>query len=185
MDTALLNAANATIFQMTGGSLPSNKTDTSGSIYLYNSQVTAVQVANLNNSQIQITNGPLLNVTGGSQMTITGDLATLANGARITVSNGPLIAVDGAASKLTVNGALANFVGSGNQVIVTNTLMPNLMLGTVPVVPVFTDSLGTASTNIVVGPYPVKNPAGGTLSVTGSLLKVTNGGRVNVAAPAP
>ena len=185
MDTALLNAANATIFQMTGGSLTSNKTDTSGSIYLYNSQVTAVQVANLNNSQIQITNGPLLNVTGGSQMTITGDLATLANGARITVSNGPLIAVDGAASKLTVNGALAKFVGSGNQVIVTNALMPNLMLGTVPVVPVFTDSLGTASTNIVVGPYPVKNPAGGTLSVTGSLLKVTNGGRVNVAAPAP
>jgi hypothetical protein len=31
----------------------------------------------------------------------------------------------------------------------------------------------------------VKNAAGGTMSVTGSLLKVTNGGRVNVTAPAP
>ncbi len=114
LDNALLNAANATIFQIAGGGgVTTNKIDSSGGIYLYNSQITAQQVVSLTNSQIQITNGPLLNVTGGSQMTITGDLATLTNGARITVSNGPLIAVDGATSKLTVNGALANFVGTG------------------------------------------------------------------------
>jgi hypothetical protein len=187
MDTALLNAANATIFQMTGGSLTSNKTDTSGSIYLYNSQVTAVQVANLNNSQIQITNGPLLNVTGGSQMTITGDLATLANGARITVSNGPLIAVDGPASKLTVNGALANFVGTGNQVIITNSLTPNSPYPATPYIPTQTSGGGTVTFG--PGANVVRNPGGGTVTVngvaltsggphTGSVITAVNGGTV-------
>jgi len=190
LDNALLNAANATIFQISGGGVTTNKTDTSGGIYLYNSQITTQQVMNLNNSQIQITNGPLLNVTGGSQMTITGDLATLTNGARITVSNGPLIAVDGAASKLTVNGALANFVGTGNQVIITNALIPDNMYATIPV-----QTGGGGTVTLGPGSTFIKG-AGGTMTVNGmtvgsggpyngSVIKSTNGGTVVIKGGPP
>jgi hypothetical protein len=187
LDNALLNAANATIFQVTGGGVTSNKTDTSGGIYLYNSQIMAVQVANLNNSQIQITNGPLLSVTGGSQMTITGDLATLTNGAKITVSNGPMINVDGATSKLTVNGALANFVGIGNKVIITNSLTPNSPSLSGPFIPTQTSGGGTVTFG--PGSNVVRNPGGGSVTVngvdlasggphTGSVITAVNGGTV-------
>jgi hypothetical protein len=191
VDTALLNAA-APIVDLINSTVNLNNAASSspGAVQLLNAVANVTGPAvNLNNSTISIQNGPLFSLMGGAQMNVTGDLARLANGSRLTVVNGPLISVDGVnakgtASALIASGALVNFVGSGNQVIVTNALTPNYTTG-MGTVPVYTDNLGTASTNIVVGPYPVKNAAGGTLSVTGSLLKVTNGGRVNVTAPAP
>jgi len=191
VDTALLNAA-APIVDLINSTVNLNNGSSSspGAVQLLNAVANVTGPAvNLNNSVISIQNGPLFSLMGGAQMNVTGDLARLANGSRLTVVNGPLISVDGVnargtASSLIASGALVNFVGSGNQVIVNNALTPNYVTGG-GTVPVYTDNLGTASTNIVVGPYPVKNAAGGTLSVTGSLLKVTNGGRVNVTAPAP
>jgi hypothetical protein len=191
VDTATLYAAGPIINMLNSTLNTSPSGDaTTGAVHLYRSSVTALgPMVGLNNSQITVQHGPLLTLTGGSQLTVTGDLATLAYGSRLTVVNGPLIRVDGVnaqatASKLSVSGALVNFVGSGNQVIVNNALTPNYTTGG-GTVPVYTDNLGTASTNIVVGSYPVKNAAGNTVSVTGSLLQVTNGGKVNVTAPAP
>ena len=167
--------------------MTSNRLDASGAIYLYNSQITTQQVASLTSSDIQIMNGPLLNVMGGSQMTVTGDLATLTNGAKITVSNGPMINVDGATSKLTVNGALANFVGTGNKVIITNSLTPNSPYPAAPYIPIQTNGGGTVTFG--PGTNVVKNPGGGSVTVngvdltsggphTGSVIKAVNGGTV-------
>ena len=191
MDTALLNAA-APIVDLINSTVNLNNGASSspGAVQLLNAVANVTGPAvNLNNSVISIQNGPLLSLMGGAQMNVTGDLARLANGSRLTVVNGPLISVDGVnargtASSLIASGALVNFVGSGNQVIVNNALTPNYVTGG-GTVPVYTDNLGTASTNIVVGPYPVKNAGGGTVNLTGSLLKVTNGGKVNVSATAP
>ena len=191
VDTALLNAA-APIVDLINSTVNLNNGSSSspGAVQLLNAVANVTGPAvNLNNSVISIQNGPLLSLMGGAQMNVTGDLARLANGSRLTVVNGPLISVDGVnakgtASSLIGSGALVNFVGSGNQVIVTNALTPNYTTGG-GTVPVYTDNLSTASTNIMVGPYPVKNAGGGTVNLTGSLLKVTNGGKVNVSATAP
>jgi hypothetical protein len=160
------------------------------------SQVSAQGAVWLDNSFLRVNNGPLLSVTGGAQMTTSGDFATLANGSKITVQNGPLIYVDGAGSKLNVTGGLINFSGSGNQVILNNSLTPTHDICGVPVQQ---PTLG----NVSLGPYPIKNTSGGTVKVnnstvtntgvpvltpsnfTGSVIRVTNGGQVTVTAPAP
>jgi hypothetical protein len=123
-------------------------------------------------------------------MTIAGDLATLTNGARITVSNGPLIAVDGATSRLTVNGALANFVGTGNQVIITNSLFPDNMYATIPV-----QTGGGGTVTLGPGSTFIKG-TGGTMTVngvavggfgphSGSVIKSTNGATVVIKGGPP
>ena len=187
VDTAVLDAAGPIIAMINSTLNTSPSGDaTNGAVHLYRSTVTALgPMIGLDNSKITVQNGPLLTLTGGSQLNVTGDLATLANGSRLTVVNGPLIRVDGInaqgrASNLSVSGALVNFVGSGNQVIVNNALAPT---GTVSGIPVYKDT--NPGSSIVIGSYPVKNPAGGTVSVTGSAIQVTNGGRVNVTATAP
>jgi hypothetical protein len=157
-------------------------------------------IMGLNNSTLTVQNGPLLSLTGGSQMTVTGDFLNLTNGSKITVLNGPLIFVDGQAptgispafSTLTVSGALVNFGGTGgNQVIINNTLTPTATLnGGIPV-----SQTGTGSSITIPGSNPIKNPSLGTVKVngtlvtptggayTGSVIQVTNGGRVTITAP--
>jgi hypothetical protein len=124
-------------------------------------------------------------------MTVTGDFASLVNYSMITVQKGPLIYVEGTGSNLTVTGALVNFGGiGGNQVIIINTITPTATLnGGIPV------SQPVAGSISIPGSNPIKNPSLGTVTVngtpvtptggayTGSVIQVTNGGRVTISAP--
>lgn len=179
VDTAVLDATGP-IIAMLNSTLNTSPTGdaTNGAVHLYRSTVTALgPMIGLDNSQVTVQNGPMLTLTGGSQLTVTGDLATLANGSRLTVVNGPLIRVDGInaqgrASNLSVSGALVNFVGSGNQIIVNNAIAST---GTIGGISVHNDGKPGSSISLV---SPVKNPLGGTLSGTGVYIQVTNGGQV-------
>jgi hypothetical protein len=106
--------------------------------------------------------------------------------------NGPLILVTGNApsgtspsvSTLNVNGALANFGGTGgNTIVVNNTITPNAALaGGIPV----------AGNNISIT-NPIKNAGLGSILVngvavgspsptfTGSLIQTQSGGRVTIS----
>ncbi|HYL79210.1 MAG TPA: hypothetical protein VEU07_00270, partial [Candidatus Acidoferrum sp.] len=122
-------------------------------------------------------------LAGGSVMTVTGDFASLVNGSKITVLNGPLIAVSGTSatgtpSTLSVSGALVNFGGTGgNQVIINNAIAPTATMSGIPV-------NKDAASFINIGPTPIKNLGTlGTVSVTGSMIQATGGGRVTITAP--
>jgi hypothetical protein len=191
VDQALINAGMATaatILKLTNSTLNTSPTgDPSGMVNLVKSQVNMQGAAfTLDNSTLQVNNGPLLNVTGGSQMTVNGDFSHLTNGAKIFVQNGPLISVSGQSSTglpstLHVTGAMVNFGGTGNQVIINNGIAPTAFPQSNGVtIPVSTATGGTVN----VGPNAILNPAGNTFSVTGSAIQATGGGKVGInAAP--
>ena len=136
----------------------------------------------LDRGLINVTNGPFLHLSNGSQMAVADSLLKLSNGSRINVVNGPLIEVSGTGSLLNVAGALVEFGGfGGNQIIVRNNLCsPSCSL--VKGVPVL---LGTGGQVFIPGNNPVINPSLGTVDVlpTDALIKATNNGGVNIAAP--
>jgi hypothetical protein len=182
VDRALLEAS-APIIKLINSTMNTSSSG-AGLMNLYQSNVTSLgPVFGLDNSTLTVNSGPLLSVTGGTNMTVTGDFASLSNGSKITVQNGPMILVDGVntkgtASTLTVTGALVNFGGTGgNQVIINNTITPNLLPSGVPV------SVTGSGSSVTIGPNPIKNPSLGAFSVTGSAIQATNGGRVTITAP--
>jgi len=138
----------------------------------------------LDNGLIRVTNGPLINLREGATMSVTGDLLRLTNGSRINVVNGPLILVTGSTptgtnadrtSFLNVTGSLVNFGGSGgNQIIVNNNIAPTATLSGIAV----STAGGGGAISIT---NPIRNPALGGISVTGSLIQTTNGGRVTIS----
>ena len=112
-------------------------------------------------------------------MTVNADFTTLTNNSRITVANGPLIAADGAGTKLWITGNLLNFLtASGNQVVVTNSIAPNMSGNSVDGV--------TAKGNVVfAGDTPViKNLSSNSVpslnSSTTTMINATNGAKVCV-----
>jgi hypothetical protein len=185
VDRALLEASAPIIKLINSTVNTSSEGDaTTGAMHLYQSSVTSNgPVIGLDNSTLTVRNGPALSLTGGTTMTVNGDFASLSNGSKITVQNGPMILVDGVntkgtASTLTVTGALVNFGGTGgNQVIINNTITPNLLPSGVPV------SVTGSGSSVTIGPNPIKNPSLGTFSVTGSAIQATNGGKVTITAP--
>ena len=192
----------AGIIELTGTGttdLTATKLTTAGdTIDIFQSKVVSLgPVIALDNGLIHVTNGALITLTNGSNMNVTGDLLSLINGSKINVVNGPLILVTGSApigttpavSTLNVSGALVNFGGSGgNQIIVNNAIAPTATLSGIPV------NTATGGT-ISIGPNPIKNTGLGSITIngtptgagpfTGSLIQTTNGGTVNIVAPAP
>ncbi|MBI4490450.1 MAG: hypothetical protein HY694_15310, partial [Deltaproteobacteria bacterium] len=109
-------------------------------------------------------------------MKVTGDLLSLFSGSKINVVNGPLISAAGVGSLLNVSGALVNFGGTGgNKIIVNNSITPTATLSGLPVSATFGGAVS-------IGPNPVNNPSLGNISVTGSLISATNGGKVDIKA---
>jgi len=178
LDTALLEAS-LPILRLIGSATAQTTLTTDGStIELFKSAVTALgPIVALDRGLITVQTGPLISLTDGSRMIVAGDLLSLINGSRINVLNGPLVSVNGAGSLLNVSGALVQFGGmGGNAIIVNNSIAPTAVLSGLPV-------SATTGGSIVIGPNPVKNPALGNISVNGSLISTTQGGRVNIAAP--
>jgi hypothetical protein len=177
--------ASAPIIKLINSTLNTSSTGdaTTGAIHLFRSSVSSNgPVIGLDNSTLEVKSGPALSLTGGTNATVTGDLASLTNGSKVKVLNGPLIYVDGVnaqgtASTLTITGALVSFGGTGgNQVIITYSISPTDLLSGVLV-------SQTGGASISIGPNPIKNPALGTFSVTGSVIQATNGGKVVITAP--
>jgi hypothetical protein len=182
LDTALVNAVNSTVLQITGGTVsingnPANADPTGragGAIDLYRSNVTVSQFANLTNTDIQILNGPLLSLNNSS-MTVNGDFATLSN-AKLTVSNGPLIYAN--ASTLNVSGALLTFNGTGSTVSIKN---PGTTTGITPGGIAYSADGTSSVTNLY---NPIRNAAGNTINVNGPVIKAVNGSMVNIGGVA-
>jgi hypothetical protein len=141
--------------------------------------ISAGPVVALDRGLINVQNGPLISLASGSRLEVTGDLLKLFNGSRINVFNGPLILVTDSGSLLSVSGALVRFGGTGgNAIVVNNNVTPT---GTPQGLPVS----ATGGGSISIGPYPVKDPGLGSISVSqgGSLIQTTNGGKVTITAP--
>lgn len=181
LDNALLASA-AHIVRMLRGSLTVNgdpTMDHRGAIHLLGSQVATSGAAfTLDRSTLQVNHGPLLSVTNGSVMTVSGNFADLTGGSRIFVQNGPLISVSGTGSSLDVLGALISFGGTGNQVIINNTITPTATVTSNGVnIPVS----ATTGGSINIGSNAIVNPTGNTFSVTGSAIEATGGGAVTIS----
>lgn len=197
----MLMAASAPIVQALNGAIgvsgdPANLLK--GAMAFGNqSQATAAGAVWLNNSFLTVNNGPLLSAIGGAQVTFNGDFASLIGGSKLTVQNGPLIYVDGTGSRVNITGGLIAFSGTGNQVIVNNSLTPTQAVCGIPV------QQPTVGSVTIPGQYPIKGSGAGTVTLngvavtntgvaltaptgfSGSLIRVTNGGTVNVNAAAP
>jgi hypothetical protein len=178
MDTALVNAVNSTMLQISGGTVRINGNPAfadpfgraGGVIDIYRTSVVMNQVVNLTNTDILIANGPLLNLVN-SNMTVNGDFAKLSN-ARFTVSNGPLVNLNG--STLNVRGNLVNFVGTGSVFSINNAITPTgTTVGGIPFSADATSSVNSTSTVI-------NNAAGNTVILNGSVFKAVNGSQVNI-----
>ena len=174
LDTALFEATAPIISLIGSASKQSELTTQSSTIDLIRSQVTSTgPVVAMDKSFINVTNGALINLTYGSNMKVIGDLISMLSGSKINVVNGPLISVAGAGSLLDVSGALVNFGGTGgNKIIVNNSITPTATLSGLPVSATYGGSISIAN--------PIKNPSLGSISVNGSLISATNGGKVTI-----
>jgi hypothetical protein len=192
VDRALFEAALPIINLASTGSTQTSLTTAGGTLDVSQSKVVSNgPVIALDNSLIKVNNGPLITLRNGSTLDVAADLVTLTNGSKINVVNGPLILVTGTApsgtspsvSTLNVNGALANFGGTGgNTIVVNNAITPNAALaGGIPV----------AGSNISIT-NPIKNAGLGSILVngvavgspsptfTGSVIQTQSGGRVTI-----
>jgi hypothetical protein len=132
-----------------------------------------------NGALINLTSGSNMTVTGDLLSLINQSKINVVNGPLIKVSGVAPTGTSPAVSTLNVSGALVNFGGTGgNQIIVNNAIAPT---ATVSGLPVNTATGGT----IAIGPNPVKNPGLGSITVNGggSLIQATNNGAVNITAP--
>jgi hypothetical protein len=177
LDRALLEATAPIISLIGGTNSQTSLTTEQSTIDLIKSKVISTgPVIALDKGLINVTNGALINLTHGSNMKVTGDLLSLINGSKINVVNGPLISVAGSGSQLSASGALVNFGGTGgNKIIVNNSITPTATLSGLPVSATFGGAIN-------IGPNPVNNPSLGNISVTGSLISATNGGKVDIQA---
>jgi hypothetical protein len=99
-----------------------------------------------------------------------------------------------AVSTLNVSGALVSFGGTGNTIIVNNSIAPNQAN------PTSTAGIPVSGTNIAIGAVaagttPVRNPGSGSVTIngvavgsvspsfTGSLIQTTGGGTVKICSP--
>ncbi len=114
-------------------------------------------LAKLDSSVFTIAAGAALNISSNSVVSVTTDLFTLANKSTLIILNGVLLSLSGNSS-LTITGALLNFVGTGNKVLVTNSLCggPCPMIAGIPVF-----IAGGATVSIS---NPIKNAAGNTIT---------------------
>ncbi len=113
-------------------------------------------LARLDSSTFTVTAGAALNLSGNSIVSVGADLFTLANKSTL-ILNGVLLSLSGNSS-LTITGALLNFVGTGNKVLVTNSLCggPCPMIAGIPVF--ITGGATVSITN------PIKNAFGNTIT---------------------
>ena len=176
LDTALLEATLPVINLIGSANAHTSLTTETSAIDLIRSKVVSMgPVIALDKGLINVNNGPLINVTSGGQLITAGHLLSLINGSRINVFNGPLMSVSGAGSLLNA-GALVSFGGTGgNRIVVNNSITPTATLSGLPV-------SATSGASIAIGRNPVINPHLGNISVTGSLIQATNGGRVSINA---
>jgi hypothetical protein len=176
LDAALLEATMPVINLIGAANAHTSLTTESSAIDLIRSKVTSMgPVIALDKGLINVNNGPLINVTSGGQLITAGHLMSLTNGSKINVVNGPLISVSGTGSLLNA-GALVSFGGTGgNKIVVNNSIAPTATLSGLPV-------SATSGASIAIGPNPVKNPSLGSISVNGSLIQATNGGKVSINA---
>jgi hypothetical protein len=176
LDTALLEATMPVINLIGAANARASLTTESSAIDLFKGKViSAGPVIALDKGLINVNNGPLINLTSGSQLITAGHLLSLINGSKINVVNGPLISVSGTGSLLNA-GALVSFGGTGgNKIVVNNSIAPTATLSGLPV-------SATSGASIAIGPNPVKNPSLGNISVSGSLIQATNGGKVSITA---
>ena len=175
LDTALLEAT-APIIRLIGTpNAQTSLTTQQSTIDLIKAKVTSTgPVVAMDKSFINVTNGALINLTHGSNMKVTGDLISMLSGSKINVVNGPLISAAGAGSLLDVSGALVNFGGTGgNKIVVNNSIAPTATLSGLPV-------SATYGGSVNIGANPIKNPSLGSISVNGSLISATNGGKVDI-----
>jgi hypothetical protein len=114
-------------------------------------------LAKLDSSTFTVKTGAALNLSGNSTVSVGADLFTLANKSTLTILNGVLLSLSGN-STLSITGALLNFVGTGNTVLVTNSLCggPCPMIAGIPVF--ITGGASVTLTN------PFKNAAGNTIT---------------------
>ncbi|MBI4634800.1 MAG: FecR domain-containing protein [Candidatus Rokubacteria bacterium] len=188
VDTALL-AASAPLLNLKAGSAFTTSVDAIDLASKAKVASVGTELVKLDASTMSVLSGALVNVAGGSKLTATGNLLTLANGATLTISNGVLLNVTGG-SFASVTGALVNFVGSGNTLNVSNSLVPNVYLNGIPIF-----KAGTTETVVVTNANPLAGlntsgntiningaalPTGATTGVTGSLIAVGGGGTVKV-----
>jgi hypothetical protein len=189
VDTALLQASVPIVQALNAAiNLKSNPGLTgSGALEVYRSNVTvnAPAAVWLDNSFLQIHNGPLLSLTGGTQMNVSGDFTHLTGGARLVVANGPLIYVDGPSTQLNVGGSLAHFgTSSGNQLIVNSPVAVNATISGVGVNQGAAGQITIGPNPVTVGPSRTPGWGGNIVNLTGAVIQTTNGGRVNITAPA-
>ena len=189
LDRALLEASLPIVNLLGGEEAVTTLTTANHAILANYSEITSLgPLIALDKSVINVTNGALLDLTNGSTVNVSGDLLKLLNGSRITIVNGPLIRAD-QGSLLDVTGALANFGGTGgNLVEVNNGLIPD---NAFPAnnIPVQTANGGSVS----IGSNPIVNPGLGSVKVngqttageggyTGSLIQSINNSTVNIGA---
>jgi len=145
------------------------------------SQVTSTTpLATLDNSMLTVTLGDFLTIAGGARLDITGGAAflTLANGSTLTIANGLLIDATGANTVVNITGLLANFVGAGNQITVTNNIAPtdNSFKGTgIPV------NVGGGGSLTLTNNAFTNDDTKITVNGGGSLIRVQNGASVTIA----
>jgi hypothetical protein len=181
IDNALLEATAPLLNLRANGSTQSVLTTTGPSAIelSFQSRVSALggSLIRLDNSILNVNNGPLVNVTGNpgvvvaSKLSVGGDLVSLVNGATLNILNGPLLRVADA-SFANIAGGLISFGGTGgNTVNVTNSLCPCSLFGGVPVAL----QNGALATNVQIS-SPIKNPTLGTVNLSpNAALAVVNG----------
>jgi hypothetical protein len=176
LDTALLEATMPVIKLIGAANGQTTLTTETSAIDLFKGKIISTgPVIALDKGLINVNNGPLIALTSGSQLITPGHLLSLINGSKINVVNGPLISVSGTGSLLDA-GALVSFGGTGgNKIVVNNNITPTATLSGLAV-------SATSGGKIAIGPNPVINPSLGAISVKGSLIQATNGGKVNINA---
>jgi hypothetical protein len=190
VDTALLEAT-APLLNLIGGT--SMTTGDSAVELVGRAKVSipndAVSMVTLRSSALTIANGHLVNVAGGSVLNIAGNLVILADASTLNILNGLLLNVSGGSSA-SIGRSLVSFSGAGNVLNVNNSIAPTAIINGIPVAGP-ADSFriganaigGTGSGTIRINGVQL-TPTTPLSSLTGSLIAIQGGGRVNVGAAA-
>ncbi len=187
IDNALLEATAPLLNLKAGSNFTFTSTDpNSGALDLsFRAKVTSNgPLVKLDASTLTINNGAGINVAGGSFLNVTGDLKQLLNGSTLSLLNGPALNVKGD-SVVKISGALVGFGSGANVLNVTNSLCPCTLFSGIPVAL----QGGALSSNVFIGPNPLKNLGlGGSLttnlSASAAVIVVT-GAMSKVAITAP
>jgi hypothetical protein len=186
VDTALLEAT-APLLNLRGGSAMTTGDHAvnlvgSAKVSIPND---AVSMISLTASTLAVANGHLVNVAGGSVLNVAGNLVSLANNSTLSILNGLLLNVSGNSSA-TIGRSLVSFSGSGNVLNISNSIVPTAIVNGIPV--------SGPTDSFRIGANAIAGAASGTIringvlltpntplgSLTGSLVAVQSGGRVNV-----